>query len=148
MPTILRVLKGNPGGRPLNAHEPQPDPLAEDVPEELTDPLAVQEWTRTIAPAIRTGQITGADRCLAVAHAETYAVWRSQVIAASRHAHVIAAGKGGYPMPNPARTMANKSLMLLARIDAELGLTPASRSRVTAVPPMPPSSTAERFFGK
>jgi P27 family predicted phage terminase small subunit len=129
-PTVLKLLHGNPGKRKINDKEPMPAPLPDACPPELTDGDAQQEWARTIVPAIARGQITSADRVFAIAHCDLWATWRSQLADASRHAHVVAAGKSGHPMPNPARGMANKTLMLLAKVDAELGLTPVSRSRV------------------
>lgn len=132
VPTALKLLKGNPSKRPINKEEPQPDALPINCPIEVTTDDAKQEWIRTIVPAIHRGQITAADRVFAIAHCELWATWRDQLKDAARHAHVIAAGKNSHPMPNPARCMANKTLMLLAKIDAELGLTPVSRSRVHA----------------
>jgi P27 family predicted phage terminase small subunit len=132
-PTVLKLLNGNPGKRKLNPNEPKPDPLPTDCPPEVASEDGQQEWTRTIVPAIERGQITSADRVFAIAHCELWATWRSQLADASRHAHVVAAGKNGHPTPNPARGMANKTFLLLAKVDAELGLTPASRSRVTVV---------------
>lgn len=129
-PTALRVLRGNPGRRPFNPDEPQPDELAAEVPEVLTDADARAEWTRAIVPAIRIGQVTAADRTLAIAHCELWATWRSQIADAAKHPHVIAAGKHRYPLPNPARVMANKTLHLLAQVDEKLGFSPTSRAKV------------------
>jgi len=140
-PTTLRVLEGMAGHRPLNPNEPEPAALDEACPVELTDPIAQAEWVRGIVPAIQTGQITDADRVLAIAHCELWATWRSQLADAQRHPHIIAAGPNNYPMPNPARTMANKTLIMLAKVDAELGLTPSSRSRVQATPKAKKTST-------
>lgn len=148
LPTNLKVLRGNPGQRRLNPSEPTPAPLAVDVPDELTpDPDAAGEWTRTIAPAILRGQVTSADRSVAIAHCVLWATWRSQLVEASRHAHIIAVGEQKHPMPNPARIMANKTLALLIRVDAELGLTPSSRSRVHAVPVAQPASKWAGLIG-
>lgn len=132
-PTALKLIRGNPGKRPLNRDEPQPGPLRRSCPRELADTEARAEWRRTIAPAIDRGQVTAADRVMAIAHCELWATWRSQLADAARHAHIIAAGPSNYPMPNPARMMANKTFALLKSVDAELGFTPASRSRVTTV---------------
>jgi P27 family predicted phage terminase small subunit len=141
MPTRLKLLRGNPGRRPLTVDEPQPDVLSETVPPELVDDVtAADEWTRTIVPAIRRRQITAADRTLAIAHCELFATWRSQLAAAARHAHIIAAGRDKYPKQNPARLMAHSTLRLLIAVDSELGLSPASRTRVSVAPPEAPSS--------
>jgi P27 family predicted phage terminase small subunit len=146
-PTVLRMIRGNPGKRPINLNEPKPDGLSVQVPDELTDPVAIEEWNRTIVPAIEIGQIAASDRAFAIAHCELWATWRSQIADASRHPHVVAAGKNKYPTPNPARTMANKTLQLLAKVDAEIGFTPSSRSRVTALKKSGANKRKERFFG-
>lgn len=147
-PTVLRILRGNPSKRRLNVDEPQPEDLSQSCPEELVDDLARKEWLRTIVPAISTRQITAADRTMAIAHCELWATWRDQLVAASKHQHVVAVGKNNYPMPNPARGMANKTLMMLAKVDAELGLSPTSRSRVTkGKGSSTPDKRMERFFG-
>jgi P27 family predicted phage terminase small subunit len=147
VPTLLKFARGNPGHRKINSNEPQPCELSSVCPPELEDPIAQQEWERTIAPAIETGQITAADRSMAIAHCELWATWRSQLADAARHPHVVSAGKNKYPMPNPARMMANKTFLLLAKVDAELGCTPSSRSRVTSVKKSTADKKKERFFG-
>ena len=67
--TQTKKLTGNPGGRPLNAREPEPPPLDAWNPPlgELTDPVALAEWNR-LAPLLRAArQITEADRGVLVA---------------------------------------------------------------------------------
>jgi P27 family predicted phage terminase small subunit len=119
----------------LNPDEPRPGDLDLACPVDLTEPAACAEWHRAIVPAIQIGQITDADRVLAIAHCDLWAQWRSQSAEAARHPHVIAAGSSKYPMPNPARVMANKTLQLLAQIDEKLGFSPTSRSRVVVPTP-------------
>ena len=129
-PTALRVLRGNPSRRPFNVHEPMPATLSADCPPELIADEARAEWTRTIVPAIEVGQITSVDRTLAIAHCELWATWRSQLADAAKHPHVIAVGPNKHPAPNPARGMANRTLLLLVKMDCELGLSPTSRPRI------------------
>lgn len=133
VPTALKLLRGNPGKRAINRWEPTPAPLALDCPEELSDPAEREEWARTITPAIGIGQIAASDRLLAIAHCVLWATWRSQLSEASKHPHVVAVGPDKHPAPNPARMMANKTLQLLVKIEAELGLTPVSRTRIHAI---------------
>jgi P27 family predicted phage terminase small subunit len=146
--TVVRLLTNNPGGRPYNTAEPMPGALDMACPTELDDPVARAEWDRGIVPAIELGQITTADRTLAIAHCELWATWRSQLADASKHAHVIAAGVNKYPMPNPARVMANKTLTLLAKVDAELGLSPTSRTRVQVTGRLAPGNPLDRFLSR
>jgi P27 family predicted phage terminase small subunit len=130
-PTVLRMLEGNPSRRPFNDREPHPAALEEACPAELTDSVAQAEWTRGIVPAIRIGQVTAADRVMAIAHCQLWAVWQSQVAEAEQDGHVIPMGEKGYLVANVARTAANKTFQLLVKVDAELGFTPTSRSKVT-----------------
>ena len=129
-PTVLKILRGNPGKRTINRDEPRPEPIAPDVPPELTDPVAIGEWRTTIVPAIAIRQVTAADRLMAISYCELWATWRSQLADAAKHAHVVAVGKDGRPTQNPARNAANKTLTLLLRVASDLGFSPASRSRV------------------
>jgi P27 family predicted phage terminase small subunit len=127
----LKLLHGNPGKRPINTKEPQPAPLAIECPPELTDQLARVDWEVRIVPAIQRGQITSADFSAALAHCELYADWRACWEESKHHARVITVGK--QPQPNPYRSEARKIRAELWKIDAELGFTPVSRSRVHAV---------------
>lgn len=145
-PTVLRVLRGNPGKRALNKDEPDGGDLDVACPEELTSELSRREWERTIVPAILVGQIRGADRTHAIGHCELWATWREQILLASTNPHVVKAGKQDYPIPNPARMMANKTLQILLKIDAELGFTPTSRSRVTGNKPSSGRTKIQAFM--
>jgi len=129
-PTNLKLLRGNPGKRAINRLEPKARPLSAECPEELLTDEQRDEWARTIAPAIAIGQITRNDRALAIAHCDLWANYRAQLVEAAKLPPVVAVGPQKHPMPNPARVMSNKTLQLLVRVDAELGLTPSSRSRV------------------
>ena len=102
-PTTLKLLAGNPGRRPLNDAEPQPDPLDAGCPVEFADPVAQAEWPRAIVPAIRIGHVTAADRTLAIAHCILWASWQSQLAEAIKDPHVVAVGRHKYPRPNPAQ---------------------------------------------
>lgn len=128
--TVLKLLDGNPGKRPINRREPKPAALSTDCPASLTHPAAKQEWQDRIVPAIKSGQITSADFSIALAHCELYADWRDCWAESEKHARVITVGK--QPQPNPYRSEARKIRAELWKIDAELGFTPVSRSRVIA----------------
>lgn len=145
-PTVLRLLRNNPGKRAINRDEPEPGGLSLACPDELAgDEEAQREWKRTIVPAIQLRQITSGDRASAIVHCVLWSTWRSQLADAARNSHVIGVGPNKHPTPNPARGMANKTLLLLMKCDAELGLTPSSRSRVTTGGGRKPKSATERF---
>ena len=86
MPTVLRMVRNNPGRRRLNKNEPKPDALDTRCPAELVDAAARKEWARGIIPAIKTRQITEAEWSMAIAHCELWATWQSQLEEARKHA--------------------------------------------------------------
>lgn len=146
-PNVLKLLQGNPGGRKLNRHEPTGEPLSPECPPELSSADSRAEWQRGIVPAIQVGQITARDRIFAIAHCELWATWRSQLADAARHPHVVSSGPTKHPIPNPARCMANKTFLLLARVDVELGFTPSSRSRIVVEPKAQSGQPQDKWAG-
>jgi phage terminase small subunit len=137
--TALKILRGNPGKRPLNTAEPHPSPLDPAIPEELLGDVARAEWVRTVQPAITIGQLTSLDRALAIAHCDLWMLWRQALVDAHAAAKVSAR--------RMALATATKLLTSLIRIDGDLGFSPASRPRVKATVPVAAPPT-ERFFGR
>src|SRR5688572_7318876 len=73
-PTALKLLKGNPGKRPLNADEPQVEPAQPDPPAWITGPARAQ-WRR-IAPQLEKARIlTHVDRDSLAAYCDALAMW-------------------------------------------------------------------------
>ena len=135
-PTQQKILEGNPGRRPLNDAEPQmPEPIADvfdAVPVELaSDRVAANEWTR-LAPMLRKArQVTLAERGALIALCQQW----SRYLEAHENASIagmVVAAPSGFPMVNPFIPIANKALGNCRQLWAELGLTPTSRTRVTA----------------
>lgn len=128
-PTALRLLRGNPSKRGINRAEPKPGPLATACPDELLDPVARAEWDRVAPGMIVSGQVTVLDRAALIGYCVKYAQWQALELEARGHPFLVRA-PSGYPMPNPALGMANKAFNLMLKAAAELGMTPAGRSRV------------------
>jgi len=137
-PTAQRQLEGNPGHRRLNAREPQPPApdaatFDEPPPELAGQPLAAAEWRR-LAPMLRQArQITEADRGALIA---LCLEWGRYIDATSKVQllGLVVKAPSGYPMTNPYLTIATRALAGCNKLWPELGLTPSSRSRVTAGP--------------
>lgn len=134
-PTALKVLSGNPGRRQLNVNEPiMPSTASEDVaPMELSGDLgATKEWDR-LAPMLRASRtVTDADRGALVAVCQQWSRYLEANGNAAKTGMVVKS-PSGYPMPNPYIAIANKALGNCVKLWSELGLTPSSRSRVSAV---------------
>lgn len=141
-PTARRRLEGNPAHRPLNDAEPRlPAPVAGDFdpapPELARHPHGATEWNR-LAPMLRqAGQITPADRSALLA----LCIEWDRYLTAMNEVHklgLVVQTKSGYPMANPFLLVATKALAGCNRLWPELGLTPSSRARLSATPPLTP----------
>ena len=151
-PTDLKVLRGNPGHRPLNVDEPQLPAATSDAfdtppPELPDDPVAAAEWRR-LAPMLRAARlVTEAERASLIALCQQWSLYLTAVSKAQATGMVVKS-PSGYPMPNPYLSIANKALTHCTKLWAELGLTPSARSRITATPEgSPADAQRERYFG-
>lgn len=144
-PTVLKVLRGNPGKRQLNQAEPQHERLDGECPSLVADAdeLAREEWERVAPGLISAGQVTTVDQSTLIGYCVKYAQWVRLEQEARKHPFIVRS-PSGYPMPNPAIGLANKVFNLMLKAAAELGITPSSRSRVTAVPP---TATVSKWAG-
>lgn len=127
-PTALKLLRNNPGRRPLNTREPQHGALDPAVPSYLTDPVAVAEWQRIVG-TLGQGHVTLVDRATLSAYCQKFAEWLEYEALKAAHPRVIKYPNGA-PMPSPYISMANKALTLMLRAAVELGITPSSRARI------------------
>jgi P27 family predicted phage terminase small subunit len=131
-PTKLKIVRGNPGKRRVNTSEPEHPPMPDETcPADLVDPAARAEWDRVATQLIRVGQVSMVDRVTLIGYCLKYAQWKALEAEARLHPFIVKA-PSGYPIPNPALGMANKVFALMLKAAAELGITPASRSRVTS----------------
>ena len=129
-PTALKVLEGDPGKRALNIDEPQPPDGKPSCPTHLL-PVAKAEWRRLCSVLHEMGVVTTVDRAALAAYCQAYARW---VEAEQKLADgpALIRTPSGYVQQSPWMSIANKQMELMGRYMAELGLTPASRSRIVA----------------
>ena len=136
-PTQVKLLRGNPGKRPLNEGEPQPAPLAPACPPELSQ-SAKEEWNRIIAELVELGLMTRLDRAALAAYCQAYAMYLDAIQAIQKYGPLVKS-PNGYPQVSPYLSIANKQAEIMIRIASEFGFTPASRSRIaTGAPPALP----------
>ena len=133
-PTAIRRLEGNRGKRAWNHDEPEPPEGIPRRPKHLA-PIARTEWRRVARALYAMGVLTPIDRAALAAYCQSYAKW---VEAEQRLKDTPALLKtpSGYVQQSPWMAIANKQLELMGRYMNELGMTPASRSRVTPDPRM------------
>jgi len=129
-PTALKRLNGNPGKRALNHAEPQPPPGLPDCPPHLSE-VAREEWHRLAQALHDMGVLTIADRAALAAYCQAYGRW-VEAEEKMKATPPMVRTPSGYVQQSPWMSVANKQLELMGRYMTELGLTPASRSRIIA----------------
>lgn len=92
------------------------------------DAVARKEWRRLATPLHAAGILTLADRAALAAYCQAWSRW---VAAEAQLAQTppLLKTPSGYVQQSPWLSVANKQLEIMGRYMAELGLTPAARSR-------------------
>lgn len=129
-PTRMKQLTGNPGKRPLNPNEPQPEPALPECPPEL-GPVAQREWQRLIEQLEPLRILTHLDRAALASYCGAYALWAEAMEAIQKYGAMIKSPQG-FPIQSPYLAIANRQTEIMMRIASEFGFTPASRSRISA----------------
>jgi P27 family predicted phage terminase small subunit len=149
-PTKLRVLKGNPGKRPLNEREPQPRTETPRCPAWLP-PAAKKVWQR-LMPELKTMRVlTYIDGDALVAYCQTYARWQAAEEFLVKHGEVYPLrddqGRVKCMQQFPQVAIARNLLLVLKAYQREFGMTPAARSGIATVPDADPLGDAQRWLG-
>jgi len=132
-PTKLTLLKGNPGRRPINQNEPQPEASIPECPPDL-DERAHAEWDRMGKLLFEMGLLTKVDHAAMTAYCQVWSRWREAEANIVKFGAVIV-GKLGLPMVSPYLRIANECLKQMRLYLVEFGMTPASRSRISCGKP-------------
>ncbi len=122
-PTEVKRALGNPGKRPLNENEPQPDGEAR-CPSWLCD-VAKAEWKR-LAPGLRKlGLLTAADQSSFGGYCQAFADWHALVVRTAPDTTQQHLRRSIYAVRNDA-------LRAMLRAAAEFGLSPSSRTGLSS----------------
>lgn len=130
-PTVEKVLAGNPGGRPLNEHEAQPEVRMPRCPEHLGDE-ARKEWKRMARQLFDAGLLTSIDRAALAAYCVCYGRWAEAETLVKEKGTIVKTTNGNI-VQNPYLAIANRAMDDMRKYLIEFGMTPSSRSRVKAV---------------
>lgn len=129
-PTALKVLEGNPGKRELNENEPKPKPKAPSCPKWLEDE-AKKEWRRMNKQLEGLGLLTEVDMTAFAGYCQAYARWKESEEFITKHGAIVKT-PSGYWQQVPQVSIAQTYLRIMNRFCEQFGLTPSSRSRLTA----------------
>lgn len=152
-PTALRLIKGNPTRRPLNAAEPSPPPGRPTPPEHL-GPEARAEWERISGDLYAIGVLTLIDRAALAAYCTAYGRWIQAETALTRAREAAGKDEGGGigselvhgAMVSPLVRAADGAMRDLMRYAVEFGMTPSARSKVKATPPSNADEEARKYL--
>jgi P27 family predicted phage terminase small subunit len=103
-------------------------------PDHLNPPAAA-EWRRVAKALQRAGVLTIFDRAALAAYCQAYGRW-VEAEERLRETPVLFKTPAGYVQQSPWLGIANKQLELMGRYMVELGMTPASRTRVATAAPL------------
>jgi P27 family predicted phage terminase small subunit len=149
-PTYLKLLRGNPGKRPINKREPQPKiPASAPEPPSFLSEYAVEEWRRVAPEAHALHLLSNLDRACFAAYCECFARWRTAEEALALMAAndpvmqgLLVKGKRGTVIENPLVYISRQAARDMVRFASEFGFSPAARSRINGggdMGPRPPS---------
>lgn len=129
-PTAWRRMDGNRGKKAWNHAEPVPPEGVPDCPEHLSEE-AWAEWLRLVETLVSMGVINVVDRAVLAAYWQAYGR-RVEAAEKLRETPLLIKAPSGYVQQSPWLNVANRQMELMGRYMAEIGLTPASRSRIKA----------------
>jgi P27 family predicted phage terminase small subunit len=130
VPTAIKKLNGNPGGRPLNNREPAFKNKKPIAPKEITEnEKAFTQWKRLVKLLWPTGVLTQGETDLLTTYCFVYAQWVEAVEDVSKSGTVIMNSKGDVKI-NPSFTVSNALTIQMRKLQAELGMTPSARARI------------------
>lgn len=140
-PTYLKIVRGNPGKRPLPKAEAKVAPAMPIPPAHLSEE-ARAEWEMVSAELFRAGLLSGIDRAVLAAYCQAYGRWvqAERAIAEMAKRDQLTGGlmiktTNGNAIQNPLVGTANKAAGDMVRFAVEFGMSPSARSRISAAPP-------------
>lgn len=135
VPTNLKLIRGNPGKRPLSMDEFRPHAQIPSCPRHLKGE-ARKEWRRITEELARYSMISNVDRG---ALAMVCTLWGRYVAAeemieetaktAPDSFGLFVKSPNNFPIQSPWLTVSNRSIEQYKSFCAEFGLTPAARVR-------------------
>ena len=143
-PTRLKILQGNPGKRPLNAHEPKPEGGAPKCPKWLTKE-AKAEWRRIVPELERMGMVTRIDLGVLAAYCQAFGEMEIAARTIEKEGRTRETSTG-FLAVHPAVTAQRQSWQAVRQLSERLGLDPSSRVRLSVAPPNAEKDEFEEFL--
>lgn len=142
LPTKLKLLRGNPGRRPLNEREPMPTP-GRPAALDCLSPAATVHFGRLSEQLSAMNVLTEADQAALSALAQSVADYEEATRALEKFGVVIKSRQG--MVRSPWLIVRKQAWEQMQRGFSDFGLTPSSRSKIQTV--APGVDADEQFFG-
>lgn len=126
VPTSLKLVRGNPGKRPINAAEPIP-PKADMAPPPGLEGVALEKWNEMTALFSAMGVFTQADRHPLQRYCLMWEQWQQLEKHCREHGSTQLTSTG-YSQITAEATLAKSLRKELLEIERQFGMTPAARS--------------------
>ncbi|MCH8243661.1 MAG: phage terminase small subunit P27 family [Planctomycetes bacterium] len=149
-PTAVKKATGNPGRRPLNENEPQPEDGVRS-PYGLR-PRAKSAWRRLAPQLKKMGCLKRIDAEALARYCTLLArYWEAEKFIEKHGTSYPIRGEDGkvkYLQQVPQVGMANKLAPLLARLEQEFGMTPSARAAISLPPGESDEESLEAFVAR
>jgi P27 family predicted phage terminase small subunit len=127
-PTRLKLIRGNPGKRPISRREPRPATGKPLCPEWLCDE-AHAEWQRITDNLEPMGMLHKVDHGLIVAWAVAWAQLRQATEDIAESGYTIINSHDNL-VAHPAVAIRTKAIDQMIKLAGQFGLSPAARTRL------------------
>ena len=132
IPTALKILRNNPGKRPLPENEPILTVEIPSTPRGMS-PLAKKHFPKIAKQLAAMKVMTIADTDALMTYCEAYAKW-FRANEELKTCDWIVYSESGYPSQSPWLSISNQAFMQMKAMLIEFGMTPSSRAKVQVVP--------------
>ena len=132
-PTALKRLQGTDRADRSVAGELSPAASAPSPPS-ILGREGKREWKRVVKAAEGLGLLTQLDRSVMLRYCQAYEEFWLMSIDIEEHG-VTQITSTGYEALRPQVTVRNQALARMQKAEAELGMTPSARTRISVAPP-------------
>jgi len=150
-PTQFKLLRGNPGCRPLNVHEPQPPSDGISMPPHLGE-VAAARWQELLPMLQATRVMTRADVEALARYCDTWEWWlavRAKLKAEGDTYPILNdGGEIKYIAQRPEVSIAHKLAGQLRQLESDFGLSPAARASLKVDPDAKEESKLASFLAR
>ena len=148
-PTKLKILRGNPGCRPLNESEPEPPTDGIAMPPHLGE-VAAARWHELLPMLQSVKVMTKADIEALARYCDTYEWWLATRARLKKEGdtYPILNDKGEikYIAQRPEVSIAHKLAVQLRQLEQDFGLNPSARTSLHVEEEKPADDEDTRMF--